>query len=108
MKLGVKWGMAFAEFVLTCTLNAYFQEILCSNTGTFEAFYRAINSLPATMLTETMSTQLIKWGIDMSQYFLEGGIRMLQNLRDSLGKEKQLKAANGIQDTAKDRSAWVN
>ena len=44
--------MAFAEFALTCTFSASFQEILCNKIGAFEAFYEAVNSLLATMRNE--------------------------------------------------------
>lgn len=99
--------VAFAKLAPTIMVAAYLEQTLFNSTGHFEALYKAVNSLPITMLTGIMSTQLIKWVIGISQYFIYGGIGVLQLLRSSLIRENQLKAKNGTQGKAKAHSEWM-
>ena len=87
---------------------AYLEQTLFNNTGHFEALYKAIDSLPISMLTGIMSTQLTKWGIDISQYFIYGGIDMLKPHSNAPIIVYQPKAKSGTQGEAKGPREWVS
>ena len=75
-----------------------------NDLGPFEAFYKAINSLPTNMLTAIMSTELTKWSVKMFQNVILGGFIMIQALRDFLKRDIHPKTSRG---NTKDHSEWV-
>lgn len=99
--------VAFVKLGITAIVAAYLELTLFDNIGYLEALYEAINGLPISMLTGIMSTQLMKWGIDISQYFTYGGIDMLKLHNNSLMAESQSRVKNRIQGKAKAHSEWV-
>ena len=82
-------------------------QTLSNDVGFLEAFYKAINSLPTNMLTSIMSTELTKWVIRISHFYILGGILMVKNVRNAIVKGKHLKMRCQPQGNTKDVLAWV-
>ena len=79
--------MAFVILIVSCTFGTFIPETMFNDLGPFEAFYKAINSLPTNMLTSIMSTELTKWVIRISHFYILGGILMIQNFRNAIVRQ---------------------
>ena len=99
--------MAFVILIVSCTFGTFIPETMFNDLGPFEAFYKAINSLPTNMLTSIMSTELTKWVIRISHFYILGGILMIQNFRNAIVRDKHLKMACEPRGNTKDHSEWV-
>ena len=99
--------MAFVILVFSCMLGTFIPETMFNDIGLFEAFSKAINSLPNNMLTTTMSTELTKWVIHISHFYLLGGIMMIQNFRNAIVTDQHIKVAYESRYNTKDLSEWV-
>ena len=73
--------IAFAIFALASLITVFLHEILLKNKGFLVAFYTIANNFPKIMSAATTLT-FIEEGFDI----------MFQRLRDSLAREKKLKA----------------
>ena len=99
--------LAFVTLVLSCMLGTFLPETLFNHIGPFEAFYKAINSLPTTMLITKMSTLLTQWVIEISHFYLLGGILMIHNFRNALVRYIHPITAYEPDGDTKDLSEWV-
>lgn len=98
---------ALVTLVLSCMLGVLIPEIYINHIGLFEAFTKAINSLPINMLTSAMSTEITKWVIQKSHFYMLGGILMLKNVRNAFMEDMNTITAYKPNGGTNDLSAWV-
>ena len=90
--------IAFAIFALASLATVFLHEILLKGNSFLEALYTIANNFPKIMSAATTLT-FIEEGIDV----------MFQRLRDSLAREKRLKAegkAEGKAEAYEEIAAW--
>lgn len=99
--------MAFVVLTVSCMFGTFISETMYNDMDLIETFYKAINSLPTNMLTSFMSTQLTKWVIHCSHFYLIGGVLMIQQFRNATVRGTQLKIRCKPRSTTKGHIEWV-
>lgn len=95
-------GMPFVFLLIACVFGTLIQETLFNDIGLFNAFSKAFSSLHTNMLTNVMSTELTKWVVHKSHFYILGGIMMLGNFRNNLARYVNLISANNPKGNTKD------
>ena len=78
------------------------QETLFDGIDFFNASSKALSSLHTNMLTNMMSTELTKWVVQTSHFYILGGIMMLGNFRNDLVRYINLISATNPKGDTKD------
>lgn len=99
--------LAFVTLVLSCMFGTVLSEILFNHIDPFGAFYKAINSLATTMLIAKISTLLTQWVIEISHFYLLGGILMIHNFRNALVGYIHVITTYEPETDTKEQSEWV-
>ena len=99
--------LAFVSLVLSCMFGTALSDILFNHIDISEAFHKAANSLPTTMLIAKTSTLLTKWMIQISHFYILGGILMIHNFRNALVRDIHLIIAYEPEVDTKEQSEWV-
>ncbi len=96
--------MAFVLLIVSCVFGVFIPETMFNDMVPIKAFYKAIKSLPANMLTSFMSTQLAKLVIQLSRFYILGGILMVRN---TIVRSMRLRMRYNQRSNTKEHSEWV-
>ncbi len=100
-------GTPFVFLLIACMFGTLIQETLFNDTGLFNATSKALSSLHTNMLTNMMSTELTKWVVQKSHFYILGGIFMLGNFRKNLARYINLISANNPKGDTEEVREWV-